>query len=186
MSPDLDEDLPLELVGWWQAVCSHVHRLSQQHVPKHFLKLGGHIPLLHDTTVVLDGQDDGISAGWPKIRINEFQLITIFVKVWFSYFFSHTKHTEMMSAQPHRCFRLRFRVCAISLSRSSLICSWSLAWQLLKRNGKNSAQGDSLGCDEGMLFDGGQDITKLDFCCEGVSVVDDWHSIWTIPAVHWK
>ncbi len=44
--------------------------------------------------------------------------------------------------------------------------------------------GDSLGCDEGMLFDGGQDITKLDFCCEGVSVVDDWHSIGTIPAVH--
>lgn len=44
----------------------------------------------------------------------------------------------------------------------------------------------SLRCDEGMLLDGGQDIAKLDFGCEGVSVVDDWHSIWTIPAVHWK
>lgn len=42
----------------------------------------------------------------------------------------------------------------------------------------------SLRCDEGMLFDGGQDIRKLDFGCEGVPMVDDWHSLRAIPAVH--
>lgn len=44
----------------------------------------------------------------------------------------------------------------------------------------------SLRCDEGVLFDGGQDIRKLNFGCEGVPMVDDWHSFRAIPAVHWK
>lgn len=58
--------------------------------------------------------------------------------------------------------------------------------QLLKENGVACTHGDSLRRDKGMLFDGGQNITKLYFCGEGVSVVDGWHSVWTIPAVHWK
>lgn len=61
-----------------------------------------------------------------------------------------------------------------------------IANSVKQSHGVACAHGDSLGCDEGVLFDGGQDVTKLDFCREGVSVVDDWHSIWTIPAVHWK
>lgn len=56
----------------------------------------------------------------------------------------------------------------------------------LKKIGVACTHEDILRGDEGMLFNGGQDITKLDFCREGVSVVDDWHSVWTIPAVHWK
>lgn len=59
MTPDLDEDLLLELVGGRQAICCDVHRLGQQHVSKHLLEESGHVPLLHDATVVLDGQDDG-------------------------------------------------------------------------------------------------------------------------------
>ena len=58
--------------------------------------------------------------------------------------------------------------------------------QLSKGNAVACTHGDSLRRDEGMFFDGGQNITKLDFCGEGVSMVDDWHSVWTIPAVHWK
>lgn len=42
----------------------------------------------------------------------------------------------------------------------------------------------SLGGDEGVLLDGGQDVTELDLGGEGVSVVDDWHPVRTIPAVH--
>lgn len=55
---------------------------------------------------------------------------------------------------------------------------------MLRINGMVCIYKDVLRCDKGVLFDGGQDITKLDFCCECVSMVDDWHSIWTIPAVH--
>lgn len=35
-----------------------------------------------------------------------------------------------------------------------------------------------------MLLDGGQDVTELDLGGEGVSVVDNWHPVRTIPAVH--
>lgn len=63
MAPDLDEDLPLEPGGRGQAICHDIHRLGQQHVTKHLLEVSGHIPLLHNTAVVLNGQDDGIAAG---------------------------------------------------------------------------------------------------------------------------
>lgn len=63
MTSDLDEDLPLELIGRGQAVGGDVHSLGQQHVPKHLLEVGGHVPLLHNATVVLDGQDDRIAVG---------------------------------------------------------------------------------------------------------------------------
>lgn len=62
-SPDLDEDLLLELVGGRQPICGNVHRFGQQHVSKHFLEESGHVPLLHDATVVFDGQDDGKAVG---------------------------------------------------------------------------------------------------------------------------
>lgn len=65
---DLDENFPLQLVGGGQAVRSHVHCFGQQHVSKHLLKVGGHVPLLHDAAVVLDGQDDG-EAGGGGIRV---------------------------------------------------------------------------------------------------------------------
>lgn len=67
LAPDLDEDLPLKLVGRGQAICRDIHRLGQQHVSKHFLKVSGHVSLLHNTTVVLDGQDDGIAEGRPQV-----------------------------------------------------------------------------------------------------------------------
>lgn len=56
----------------------------------------------------------------------------------------------------------------------------------MKGNQVASTHGHSLRCDKGVLLDGSQDVTELDFRCKGVSVVDDWHSIWSIPAVHWK
>jgi len=61
---DLDEDLLAELVGRRQPVGRHVHGLGEQHVPEHLPEGGGHVPLLHDAAVVLDGQDDGEAAGF--------------------------------------------------------------------------------------------------------------------------
>lgn len=58
VSSDLDEDLLLELVWRWQPVCRNIHWFCQQHVSKHLLKVSGHVPLLNDAAVVLDGQDD--------------------------------------------------------------------------------------------------------------------------------
>lgn len=55
---DLDEDLLLELVWRWQPICRNIHWFCQQHVSKHLLKVSGHVPLLNDAAVVLDGQDD--------------------------------------------------------------------------------------------------------------------------------
>lgn len=70
-APDLDEDLPLELVWRGQAISCDIHRLGQQHVSEHLLEVSGHIPLLHNTAVVLDGEDDGIAAGGPQIRTSQ-------------------------------------------------------------------------------------------------------------------
>lgn len=42
----------------------------------------------------------------------------------------------------------------------------------------------SLRRNKRVLFDGGQDIAEFDLRREGVSVVDNWHSIGSIPAVH--
>lgn len=36
-----------------------------------------------------------------------------------------------------------------------------------------------------MLLDGVQDVGELDLGGQGVSMVNDWHPIWAIPAVHW-
>lgn len=47
-------------------------------------------------------------------------------------------------------------------------------------------QGHSLRCDEGMFLDGVQHIAELDLGGKGVTVVDDRHSIRTVPAVHCK
>lgn len=58
----LDEDLPAELVGRGKLLGIVVHRFSEQQVPKHLLKVRGHVPLLDHTAVVLDGQDDRIPA----------------------------------------------------------------------------------------------------------------------------
>lgn len=92
--PDLDEDLPLELVGWGQAICRNIHRLSQQHVSKHLLKGSGHIPLLHNTTMVLNGQDDGIPVG----GVQKFFLYLCLMVVWLSYLiFLHTLKWWLMS-----------------------------------------------------------------------------------------
>lgn len=65
--PDFDKDLPLELVRRGQAICCNVHRLGQQHVSKQLLKVGSHIPLLHNTAVVLDRQDNGIAERGNQI-----------------------------------------------------------------------------------------------------------------------
>lgn len=182
VAPDLDEDLPLELVGWGQPICCDIHRLGQQHVSKHLLKVSGHIPLLHDTTVVLDGQNDGIAARGPQIRTwvaksQKFPLYLCFC-VWFScFYFSHSHTHNCVTAVCPQFLLWHFHV---------FIFVISLPLMAAKRNRVTRTHAHSLRCDEGMLFDGGQDITKLDFCREGVSMVDDWHSVWTIPAVHWK
>lgn len=55
---DLDEDLLLELAWRWQPIRRNIHWFCQQHVSKHLLKARGHVPLLNDAAVVLDGQDD--------------------------------------------------------------------------------------------------------------------------------
>lgn len=54
----LDKDLLLELVWRWQPICGNIHWLGQQHVSKHLLKGAGHVPLLDDAAVVLNGQND--------------------------------------------------------------------------------------------------------------------------------
>ena len=41
-----------------------------------------------------------------------------------------------------------------------------------------------LGRCEGVVFDHSDDIHELDFGGEGVAVVDDWLTVWAIPAVH--
>lgn len=129
--------------------------------------------------MVLDGQDDGIAVGGPQIRTARKSPLYLCLDVTFlSHFLthysddSHLKSLQLVHIVPCDI--------SVSLSLSSLILLSSHCHVAVKRN----THGDSLGCDEGMLFDGSQDIRKLDFCCEGVSVVDDWHSIWTIPAVH--
>lgn len=64
----LDEDLPAELVGRRKLVCAVVHRLGEQQVSEHLLKVSGHVPLLDHTAVVLEGQDDGIPDGKRRRR----------------------------------------------------------------------------------------------------------------------
>lgn len=36
-----------------------------------------------------------------------------------------------------------------------------------------------------MLLDGVQNVRELDLGGKGVSMVNDWHPIWAVPAVHW-
>ncbi len=62
MGSHLDQDLPLELIGRGEAIGGDVHRFGQEHLSKHFLKVGGHVSLLDNTAVVLDGEDDGIAV----------------------------------------------------------------------------------------------------------------------------
>lgn len=92
--PDLDEDLPLELVGRRQAIGHDVHRLGQQHVSKHLLEVGGHIPLLDDAAVILYGQDDGIAAeGQVGIHTMQFHRNSSHPRI------SHTILMSMLPAQ---------------------------------------------------------------------------------------
>lgn len=44
--------------------------------------------------------------------------------------------------------------------------------------------GHSLGRDEGVLFDGHENVTELDLGGERVAMIDDRHPIRTVPAVH--
>lgn len=62
VASDLNEDLLLELVWRWQPIRCNIHRLCQQHVSKHLFKVCGHVSLLHDAAVVLNGQNDGVAT----------------------------------------------------------------------------------------------------------------------------
>lgn len=131
--------------------------------------------------MVLNGEDDGIAAGGPRIRTSqEFSPHLNLGATFLSLFLTHYNDVTAV-VSPH-CFIISV---SVSLSSSSHHTTASPR-QLSKGNAVACTHGDSLRRDEGMFFDGGQNITKLDFCGEGVSMVDDWHSVWTIPAVHWK
>lgn len=67
LASDLDEDLLLELVWRWQPICCNIHWLCQQHVSKHLFKVCGHVSLLHDAAVVLNGQNDGVAIENERI-----------------------------------------------------------------------------------------------------------------------
>ena len=43
---------------------------------------------------------------------------------------------------------------------------------------------DSLGGDEGVVFNGVEDVQELDLGGERVAVVDDGQVVWSVPAVH--
>ena len=58
----LDKDLPLELVGGGEPVGCNIHGLGEECVPKHLFEILGHVPLLGNAAVVLDGQDDRVPA----------------------------------------------------------------------------------------------------------------------------
>lgn len=61
VASDLNEDLLLELVWRWQPICRNIHWLCQQHVSKQLFEVCGHVSLLHDAAVVLNGQNDGVA-----------------------------------------------------------------------------------------------------------------------------
>lgn len=61
--PYLDKNLPLELVGGREPVGYDVHGLGEECVPEHLLEILGHVPLLSNAAVVLNGQDDRVPAG---------------------------------------------------------------------------------------------------------------------------
>lgn len=82
-------------------------------------------------------------------------------------------------------------VISLSSPSLSLLITTSLTDSHKKRRKQKKTRiarchAHSLRCDKGVLFDGGQDIRKLDFGCKGVPMVDDWHSLRAIPAVHWE
>lgn len=84
VASDLNEDLLLELVWRWQPIRCIIYWLCQQHVSKHLFKVCGHVSLLHDAAVVLNGQNDGVATenkrGYRSLSVKDILLSVISFK----------------------------------------------------------------------------------------------------------